>query len=79
MQEESNSGTCLLESEGMLANFVRVVVKCNRTILIEVKAVKNCDFVQMVHLFIEGVRGAKVNKDFPTEFIVFNYLVEIIA
>ena len=55
MQEESNSGACLLESEGMLANFVRVVVKCNRTILIEVKAVKNCDFVQMVHLFIEGV------------------------
>ena len=55
MQEESNSGTCLLESEGILANFVRVVVKCNRTILIEVKAVKNCDLVQMVHLFIEGV------------------------
>jgi len=79
VQEESDSGTCPLESVGILANFVRIVVKCDWAILIEVEAVKDCDLVQMVHLLIEGVWGAKVNKDFPTKLIVFNYLVKIIA
>jgi hypothetical protein len=55
------------------------VVESYWAVFVEVEAVKYGHLVQVVHLLAKTIRGAKINEYLPSVFVVFYYLLQIIA